>query len=91
MVKVTLENGSTKVTAIDVSSDVSRYPRYGYSVDFPEGETEAQSTALMTELARDYHINLVQYFSLQHSYIVDRYVWQCNFEKQHSAKDQRRA
>lgn len=62
MVKVTLENGSTKVTAIDVSSDVSRYPRYGYSVDFPEGETEAQSTALMTELARDYHINLVQYY-----------------------------
>ncbi len=62
MVKVTLGNGNTKVTAIDVSSDISRYPRYGYSVDFPEGETAAQSTDLMTELAQDYHINLVQYY-----------------------------
>ncbi|MVB12445.1 Cycloisomaltooligosaccharide glucanotransferase [Caprobacter fermentans] len=62
LVRVSLGNGSTKVTAIDVSSDVSRYPRYGYSVDFPVGESETESTSLMQELARDYHINLVQYY-----------------------------
>jgi hypothetical protein len=62
LVQVSLDNGSTKITAIDVSSDISRYPRYGYSVDFPVGETENESISLMQELARVYHINVVQYY-----------------------------
>ena len=48
--------------AIDVSSDFSRFPRYGYSVDFDAGETLQESTALIEELVRDYHINVVQYY-----------------------------
>lgn len=49
-------------TAIDVSNDFTRYPRYGYSVDFFGGETAAESTALMEQLAKDYNINVVQYY-----------------------------
>lgn len=52
----------TYVSAIDVSSDVSRYPRYGYSVDFMPGESAQESDAMMKELAQVYHINLVQYY-----------------------------
>lgn len=55
-------DGDTAVTAIDVSSDVTRYPRYGYTVDFMPGESMTESTAMMKELAQVYHINLVQYY-----------------------------
>ena len=55
-------DGNTAVTAIDVSSDSARYPRYGYTVDFLPGETAAESDEMMRELAQVYHINLVQYY-----------------------------
>lgn len=62
MVKVSLGGGSFAGVAIDVSSDFTRFPRYGYSVDFHVGETAEESAALMEELVRDYHINVVQYY-----------------------------
>lgn len=62
VVKVSLANGSFDSVAIDVSSDFSRFPRYGYSVDFDAGETAEESAALVEELAREYHINVVQYY-----------------------------
>ncbi len=61
LVQITL-CANTYVSAIDVSSDVSRYPRYGYSVDFMPGESVQESDAMMKELAQVYHINLVQYY-----------------------------
>lgn len=62
LVRVDLGDGIYKTTAVDVSSSFTRYPRYGYTCDFPLGETSVQSTALIDELVRDYHINVVQYY-----------------------------
>lgn len=62
LVRIGLPNGQSEVTAIDVSSDVRRYPRYGYSVDFFPGETAEESDKMIRELAQVYHINLVQYY-----------------------------
>lgn len=62
LVRVDLGDGVYKTTAVDVSSSFTRYPRYGYTTDFPSGETAAQSNALIDELAQDYHINVVQYY-----------------------------
>lgn len=62
LVKVSIPNGASKVSSIDVSSNLSRYPRYGYAVDFFPGETTEESKKMMEELAQVYHINLVQYY-----------------------------
>jgi len=49
-------------TAIDVSSDWRRYPRYGYISGFPATETAADSQAKVDALAQNYHINAVQLY-----------------------------
>ncbi len=62
LVKVDLGDGVYVTTGVDISNDFTRYPRYGYSVDFPSGETSAESTKMIENLAKDYHINVVQYY-----------------------------
>lgn len=61
---VSVDAGSfgSGATAIDVSSDFARYPRYGYISEFPVGETSGQSAAKVDELAQDYHINAWQFY-----------------------------
>lgn len=49
-------------TGIEVSSSPLRYPRYGYLSDFPTSRSAAESQELITELARDYNINMVQFY-----------------------------
>jgi len=61
-VKIDCGAFGTGTTAIDVSSDFSRYPRYGYLSEFPSGETSAQSAAKVNLLAQDYHLNALQYY-----------------------------
>ncbi|MDR0292836.1 MAG: hypothetical protein LBH95_01625 [Oscillospiraceae bacterium] len=53
---------SYKTTAIDVSSDFSVYPRYGYIPDFPETETQYESEKKIRELSQKYNINALQYY-----------------------------
>ena len=48
--------------AIDVSSDWTRFPRYGEMDTFDSSETQAQSQDLINQLARDYHINAYQIY-----------------------------
>ncbi|WP_069649068.1 glycoside hydrolase family 66 protein [Caloranaerobacter ferrireducens] len=62
LVKVSTDSTDYKTTAIDVSSDWTRYPRYGYTSDFPTDETSTESTNKITELTRDYHINIFQFY-----------------------------
>ncbi|MDA3846765.1 MAG: hypothetical protein PF505_09545, partial [Vallitaleaceae bacterium] len=62
LVKVDLGDGIYVTTAVDVSNDFTTYPRYGYSVDFPTGETSTESARMINNLAKDYHINVVQYY-----------------------------
>lgn len=61
LVKVSIGEQSS-YTAIDASSNVYQYPRYGYCVDFFPGESNETSKEMMHALAQEYHINLVQYY-----------------------------
>ena len=56
--------GSTndrRSTAIDVSTDWTQFPRYGFFSDFYEGEQSWDSAAKAKELSK-YHINAVQFY-----------------------------
>lgn len=47
--------------AIDVSSDWTQFPRYGYVADFPQ-ETAEESDSKLKELSQDYYINAYQFY-----------------------------
>lgn len=61
-------------SAIDVSSTWTRFPRYGYTTEFPSSESSATSTANMQELARNYHINALQFYDWmwRHDQLIKR-------------------
>ena len=62
LVEASLTNGSFAVTALDVSSDWRRYPRYGYITEFYQGQSSQRDTDIFNQLMRDYHINCVQFY-----------------------------
>ncbi len=68
--------GSTDqgATAIDVSSDWKRYPRYGYVHNFSPGQTQAESNAKLETLSENYHINTVQFYDWmwRHEQVISR-------------------
>ena len=74
LVQVTAGTIDYGATAIDVSSTWTRYPRYGYTDQFPSGESSAQSTTKMQDLERDYHINAVQFYDWmwRHEQLIQR-------------------
>ena len=61
-VKVNAGTLGTGASAIDVSSDFTKYPRYGYISEFDSGETATESAAKVDVLAQDYHINAWQFY-----------------------------
>ncbi|WP_168120066.1 glycoside hydrolase family 66 protein [Paenibacillus sp. HB172176] len=52
---------STGATAIDVSSDWTRFPRYGYMSEFPS-ESSTVSDARVKQTIEDYHTNAFQLY-----------------------------
>lgn len=57
--RVTVENNETNLyTAIDVSSDWRRFPRYGYLTDF---SAEAQPAKIMDEMV-NWQLNSIEYY-----------------------------
>ncbi|RSK28905.1 hypothetical protein EJF36_19605 [Bacillus sp. HMF5848] len=50
-----------KTIAIDVSSDWTRFPRYGYTTEFPQ-ETQAESDKKFQELSQQYYLNGYQFY-----------------------------
>ncbi|QUH30053.1 glycoside hydrolase family 66 protein [Vallitalea guaymasensis] len=62
LISADIGDGVEVTTGVDVSNDFTRYPRYGYSVDFPVGETLEESNEMIEKLAKDYNINVVQYY-----------------------------
>lgn len=74
MVEAWLDNGSCAVTAIDVSSDWKRYPRYGYITEFYSSTAAGRNTEMMDELSRDYHISSLQYYDWmwRHENVIKR-------------------
>ncbi|MDT3428631.1 dextranase [Paenibacillus forsythiae] len=64
MVKAWIEGAAADdyvTAAVDVSSDWTHFPRYGYAADFPK-ETAAESDAKFKELSREYYINAYQFY-----------------------------
>jgi len=74
LVEAWLNNGACAVTAIDVSSDWKRYPRYGYITEFYSSTPASRNTEMMDELSRDYHINGLQYYDWmwRHENVIKR-------------------
>jgi dextranase len=50
-----------KTAALDVSSDWTHFPRYGYVTEFPK-ETTAESDAKLKQLSQDYYLNGYQFY-----------------------------
>jgi dextranase len=74
LVEAWLNNGACAVTAIDVSSDWKKYPRYGYITEFYSSTSASRNTEMMDELSRDYHINSLQYYDWmwRHENVIKR-------------------
>lgn len=53
---------STAVTAIDVSSDWTHFPRVGALTSYPAGTSTSTADADIAQLVRDYHLNSVQFY-----------------------------
>lgn len=50
-----------KTAAVDVSSDWTHFPRYGYTSDFPK-ETGEQSEEKVKQLSQEYYLNGYQFY-----------------------------
>ncbi|AQT69212.1 Cycloisomaltooligosaccharide glucanotransferase precursor [Anaerohalosphaera lusitana] len=74
LVEAWLNNGSVAVSAIDVSSDWKRYPRYGYITEFYSSTPTSRNTEMLDQLSRDYHINSLQYYDWmwRHENVIQR-------------------
>lgn len=64
----------TGYTAIDISSDWRRYPRYGFLTRFLTGQTPAKSRAIIEQVTRDYHLTALQYYDWmwRHEKVIER-------------------
>lgn len=74
LVEAWLNNGSCAVTAIDVSSDWRRFPRYGYITEFYSWQSYDRNAEMMNQLSRDYHINGLEYYDWmwRHENVIQR-------------------
>lgn len=62
MVKIYTSSSDYKTTAIDVSSNWTKYPRYGYVTDFGGSISQSTITKQINALTQDYHINAIQFY-----------------------------
>ncbi len=74
LVKAYIDESSAATTALDCSSDFTVYPRYGYVANFPAGQTQAETNAMIEELAKEYHINAYQLYDWmwRHEDLIER-------------------
>ncbi|WP_052737975.1 glycoside hydrolase family 66 protein [Bacillus sp. SA1-12] len=62
LLKASIEDSHQVLTAaIDVSSNWTRFPRYGYTTEFPQ-ETAAESEKKMKQLTQEYYLNGFQFY-----------------------------
>lgn len=61
-VKVYTDSNDYKTAAIDVSSNWTKYPRYGYIPSFDSSISSANITKQINTLAQDYYINAYQFY-----------------------------
>lgn len=74
LVEIAAGTTDAATTAIDVSSDWHRFPRYGYVHDFDPGQSQAESEEKMQLLAEDYNISAVQFYDWmwRHEQVISR-------------------
>lgn len=53
---------SCATTAVDCSSDLSMYPRYGYISSYSAEQSSAKTDSMIEELASKYHVNAYQLY-----------------------------
>lgn len=61
-VRVDAGTAGSGASAIDVSSNSTKYPRYGYLSEFPTTESASQSTSKVNQMTQDYHLNNWQFY-----------------------------
>ncbi|WP_299092444.1 glycoside hydrolase family 66 protein [uncultured Metabacillus sp.] len=62
LVKASIEGSDQVLTAaIDVSSDWTRFPRYGYTTEFPQ-ESASESEKKIKQLTQEYYLNGFQFY-----------------------------
>ncbi|MFC5530497.1 glycoside hydrolase family 66 protein [Cohnella yongneupensis] len=89
-VRIDADTAGSGATAIDVSSDMAKYPRYGFISEMTSAETSTMSTDKVNELAQDYHINAWQFYDWmwRHEKVIKRTggvidsTWQDLFNRQ---------
>lgn len=61
-------------TGIDISSNSLKFPRYGYISDFPTTQTMTDSTTMLNDMSRDYHLNMFQFYDwmYKHEKLIKR-------------------
>jgi uncharacterized protein YegP (UPF0339 family) len=61
-VRIDAGSAGSGATAVDVSSDFTKYPRYGYTSEFPSSQTSTQSSSMINTMSQDYHLNAWQFY-----------------------------
>ncbi len=62
LVKVYVSSSDYKTAAVDVSSDSSKFPRYGYIAKYDASTTSATVTQQIQTMAKDYYIDMYQFY-----------------------------
>lgn len=62
LAEVSVDGAGASSTGIDVSTEPTRYPRYGYVSVFPPGEPAERSQEIIRVLAQQYHLNMFQLY-----------------------------
>lgn len=81
-------------TGIDVSSTALGYPRYGYLSNFSPNQTPEVINPIVQRLARDYHLNVFQFYDWfwRHEKLIERDqanllpTWEDLFGRTHSVQ-----
>jgi dextranase len=61
-VRISAGTAGSGATAIDVSSDWDKYPRYGFMSEFPVGESSAATNARVKRTVEEYHTTAFQLY-----------------------------
>lgn len=74
LAKAYIDDSSSAETGLDCSSDFTVYPRYGYVADYPISQSTEETSAMVDELAKKYHINAYQLYDWmwRHDTLIQR-------------------
>lgn len=62
LVKISTSDGESKTSAIDVSSNWTKFPRYGYIANYSSSISQSTIQKQIDALTQDYHIDALQFY-----------------------------